>query len=423
MKRFIVFTIILLVLTFTISAEAKDSWWGSYYMPGNLALKGALGFEQSTGSTDIMAFSVYPEAEIFLYKPHFGGISPMDFGIASRNHIGIGFSESNLDSNIAAGLGVFGTFHFGFRGIGSYFTEFQDTPSNFFSQLNRFDYFFEAGAVFDLMTYDSSGMIGFGMTSGINYFINDNLAVTLEGNWWHGFAGGGIGFVFKIGPSQSISELDIKIKSVDIDLSPMYMQIYLSQFYSIYWYSFYAGGFYFDDSNYKEGQGTEWKLSSSGDNDELIISKDLLKVNEDASRWWKIKYTSGSDAIVYEFLIDEDYNILKLRFHDSDSGEVREYIPTPEELESYSMADMREISESDYKEWNKGKVSLKTDAGKFETTHLLFEESAAGYSYEWWISDTVPGRMVKFQWKSSEDSMTGELIKITSNNKSELGAF
>jgi len=126
---------------------------------------------------------------------------------------------------------------------------------------------------------------------------------------------------------------------------------------------------------------------------------------------------------VYEFLIDGDYNILKLRFLDADSGEVREYIATPEELESYSTADMREISESDYKEWDKGNVSLKTDAGKFETNHLLLEESAADYSYEWWISDTVPGRMVKFMWKSAEDSMTGELTKISKGNKTELNSY
>jgi len=80
MKRIITTFIVLLILTFTVSALEENIWWGSYYIPGNLALKGALGFEQSTDSTDIKALSVYPEAEIILYKPHFGGISPMDWG-------------------------------------------------------------------------------------------------------------------------------------------------------------------------------------------------------------------------------------------------------------------------------------------------------------------------------------------------------
>ncbi|MEA1911801.1 MAG: hypothetical protein U9N32_09045, partial [Spirochaetota bacterium] len=255
MKRVISLLIVLIIISFTLSAvEKEDVWWGSYYMPGNLALKGSVGFEQSTGSTNIMALSIYPEAEIIFFKPSFAGIAPMDFGVAARGHIGIGFSDAALDSSLAAGVGAFGTFHFGFRGIGSYFSDFKDTPSGFFSQLDRFDYFFEAGPVFDILTYDNSGLIGFGMTSGVNYFVNDNLAVTLEGNWWHGFAGGAIGAVYKIGPSPKISKLDIKIESTNIDLNPLYMQIYLSQFYSIYWYSFYAGGFYFDDSGYKEGQ-------------------------------------------------------------------------------------------------------------------------------------------------------------------------
>jgi len=84
---------------------------------------------------------------------------------------------------------------------------------------------------------------------------------------------------------------------------------------------------------------------------------------------------------------------------------------------------MREISESDYMEWDKGIVNIRTDAGSFKANHLLYTESGADYSYEWWISDTVPGRMVKFQWKSGEDSMTGELIKISKGNKSELNSF
>lgn len=420
MKRIVVVLTVLFALTFTLSSAEKESWWGSYYKPGNFIIKGAVGYEVSN---DIAALGVYPEAELMLFKPHFGGLSPMDFGVAARGHIGFGFSDSTLDSSIAAGVGVFGTFHFGFRGIGSYFTEYKDSPSAFFSQLNRFDYFFEIGPVFDFMTYDDRGLAGLGTTTGVNYYITDNFAVTLEANLWHGFAGGAIGAVYRIGPSPNISKLDIKIESVSIDLSPMYMQIYLSQFYSIYWYSFYAGGFYFDDSNYNEGQGTEWRLTSNEDKDELIIAKALLKVNDDASGWWKIKYGNGSDKIIYEFLIDKDYKLLKLRFIDEDSGEVREYTATPEEIESYSTADMREISESDYKEWNKGIVNLQTDAGSFETNHLQFTESAADYSYEWWISDAVPGRMVKFLWKSTGESMTGELIKITSGNKSELNSF
>ena len=213
MKRIAAVIIIILIFTTTVYSGEKDSWWGSYYMPGNFAVKGAIGLEASSNSTK--SFSVYPEAEIILFKPNMWGFSPVDLGIAVRGHIGLGFSDTTLDSNLSAGVGVFGTFHFGFRGVGSYFTEFEDSPTGFFSQLSRFDYFFGMGPVFDFMTYDDgSEMIGLGMTSGVNYFVNDNLAVTIEGNLWNGFAGGGIGFVYKFGPSQNVSELDIKLKKL-----------------------------------------------------------------------------------------------------------------------------------------------------------------------------------------------------------------
>ncbi len=415
MKRIITTLIILLVLTFTVSGSEENTWWGSNYMPGNFLIKGDLGFEKYN---NISSLSFYPEVEIILLKPYFGGISPVDLGLAARGHIGFGSSSNTLDSNLSAGVGVFGTFHFGFRGIGSHFTEYNDSPSGLFTQLNKFDYFFEIGPVFDLLTHDGSGLIGLGMVTGINYFVNDNLAITIEANLWHGFAGGAIGGVYKIGSSPEIRKIDI---SLDIDLDPLYFQVHLAQFYSIYWYSFYAGGFYFDDSNYKEGQGTSWKLSSGNGKDELVVKKALLKLNSDGSRWWQVKYSSGSDELVYEFLIDNEYKLLKIRFLDEDSGKVREYITTEDDFRAYNSTDMREITKSDYKEWDKGTIEIKTEAGKFTADHLKYEEDKV--SYEWWISEEVPGEMIKYEWKDSEETMTGELINITSGNKSELGSF
>ncbi len=421
MKRIITLFIVIFIFTTTVYSGEKDSWWGSYYMPGNFAVKGAIGLETSSDSTN--SFSFYPEAELIILKPSMWGFSPVDLGVAVRGHIGLGFSDTTLDSNLSAGIGVLGTFHFGFKGVGSYFTDFEDSPTGFFSQLSRFDYFFGMGPVFDFISYnDGSDMIGLGVTSGVNYFVNENLAVTLEGNWWNGFAGGGIGLVYKIGPSQNVSELDIKLNKLDIDLDPLYMQVYLAQFYSVYWYSFYAGGFYFDDDNYEAGQGTTWKLVSE-DNDELIIEKALLKINSNGSEWWKIVFSSDGEEIIYEFLIDSDYNLLKLRFIDEDTNEIREYITNSEDLKTYHQAEMDRITDSDYDKFKKGKITVKTDAGTFVADHLEYTDDSDIFKYQWWVANNVPGLLVQFSWENEEDSMTGELIRISEKNKSELNSF
>ena len=113
--------------------------------------------------------------------------------------------------------------------------------------------------------------------------------------------------------------------------------------------------------------------------------------------------------------------MLKLRFIDEDSDEIKEYVATEDDINAYNSFDMREISKSDYKEWNKGTVEIKTEAGKFTADHILYEED--GFSYNWWISKEVPGEMIKYEWKDSDETMTGELINITSGNKSEFGSF
>jgi hypothetical protein len=288
--------------------------------------------------------------------------------------------------------------------------------------MGRIDYFFGIGPVFDLIVFDDNPPIGLGTTTGANYFINEHLALTLEANWWNGFRGGALGAAIKIGPSPVVKKLEMDLKTPEYDLKPMYMQAYLAQFYSLYWYSFYIGGFYFDDSSYREGQGTRWKITTNDDPDALIIDKSLLKDNTDGSRWWKIIYNSGKDQFLYEFLVDKDYNLLKLRFIDDD-GAVQEYSPEPEDLEAYTTTEMREISEADYSRWNTGQVTVRTQAGSFKTDHLVYTEAEAQHSFEWWISEDVPGGLVKYLWKSPEDTMTGLLTDITSGNRSELDSF
>ena len=427
MKRVVSISIILLIITFTVSAVEKDEvWWGSNYMPGNVAIGGTISIESDYWSSLASipsggyesGFGVAGQAELLLYKPVFGAISPVDFGVAAKARTGFFFRNYGSSSSepwFPVGAAVMGTAHFGFKGFDIHFSEFNDSPINFFNILSRFDYFINLGVAFDILNGDSSyGPLGLAGATGVNYFVNDNFMVNAGYNLWNGYSGYYVGGSFKIGPSQ-------KTKDISIDLDILYYQVYLAQFYSVYWYTNYAGGFYFDDSNYKEGQGTEWKLTSSDDNDELIMKKSLLKLNADGSRWWQVKYIDGSDDFIYEFLLDKEYNLLKLKFIDEDTGRVREYTANEDDLAVYKTADMRAIDDSQYKEWKTETVKIKTDAGTFTADHIVHPEE--DLSYEWWISSDVPGEMIKYEWKDSEETITGELIDITSGNKSELGGF
>jgi len=227
MKQIITIIIVLFIFMFPLYAnEYTEVWWGSNYMPGNVSFEGSIGYEGGalSGGGDITALTLIPEAEIIFFKPFFGEISPVDFGAAVRGHIGFGFSDYTLDSSLSAGIGILGTFHFGFRGIGSHFTDYNDSPSSLFSQLNKFDYFAQAGIAIDLLSYDDRSMIGFAGATGFNYYMNENLALTLTGTIWNGMYGGSIGATYKIGPSQNVRELDLKFTTASFDMDPLYMQ-------------------------------------------------------------------------------------------------------------------------------------------------------------------------------------------------------
>lgn len=336
-KQSILIAVLLLLINAAVFAqEDSDIWWGSNYMPGNLVAGGTFSFESNPWPDDrylssggyAAGFCLSPKAEMILYKPVISGVSPVDFGVAAKARVGMFFrvltETQNSDPWFPIGVAAYGTAHLGFKGFNVHFSDFGDTPTVLFGYLSRLDYYLNLGLAVDLVREpeSDSSPIGIAMATGLNYFVKDNFIITTEYTYWNGFPGVAIGASLKLGKGQ-------KTKTVKIDLNPLYYQAYLGQFYALYWYSFYAGGFYFDDSNYKEGEGTVWRLTSKEDPEDFLdIEKDLLKINSDGSKWWKVKYTDEGDEIVFEFLIDNSYNLIKLRFRDTDTGKIKEYEPS-----------------------------------------------------------------------------------------------
>ena len=419
MKRVCVFIFLVSIGAAVFAEDSQEVWWGTNYMMGNFLYGGTASIEADNGmmtsTTGNAGLGVLGKIEMILYKPVMWEISPFDFGVAAKVRTGIIFPFNESDSSdpwFPLGVAAFGTAHMGFKGFNVHFSDFGDAPVLFFNILSRFDYYMNMGLAFDILKAPGSKSIGFAMATGVNYFVNENFCLTTEYTYWNGFSGFAVGGLYKLGKGQ-------KTKSVDVDLNALYYQIYLGQFYSLYWYSFYAGGFYFDDSSYKEGEGSVWKLTSkSNPGENLLVDKALLKINSDGTKWWKVKYSDDGDDIVFEFLIDTDYRIVKLRFRDADTGKIQEYEPTDKDIVTYSKEYMRTFTDSDYSEMKTGTEKVKTPAGIFLADHLVYTEEEA--DYEWWIIDKVPGNMVKFSWYDSDDKVTGILEKITKGNRSEL---
>jgi hypothetical protein len=119
-----------------------------------------------------------------------------------------------------------------------------------------------------------------------------------------------------------------------------------AQFYAIYWYAFAAGGFYFDDSTYEEGDGTVWELTSSDDAEGLLLEKALLKEESDGSRWWRVAFTSDGDRYVYEYHIGSDYRFLEMSYKDVSGNQVGSYTFKGDEGVQYGVVPTSSAAES-----------------------------------------------------------------------------
>ncbi|MDZ7794155.1 MAG: hypothetical protein U5P10_10835 [Spirochaetia bacterium] len=228
----------------------------------------------------------------------------------------------------------------------------------------------------------------------------------------------------KIGPTPKVDST--KFES-DIRASGRIMmtQMYVSQFYAIYWYAFAAGGFYFDDSTYEVGQGTVWSLTSSDENEEIRLERALLSIEDDGSKWWRVAFSREGDRLVYEYHIAPDYQLLKMRFKDVAENKVGEYefLNETDEAE-YESADVEPITPEDYAEYKTGTERVKIAGNTYECDVLEHSYSADSdeWSYTWWASQDVPGSLVQFYWElnNEEEWMQGELIEITTGNRPEL---
>jgi hypothetical protein len=206
--------------------------------------------------------------------------------------------------------------------------------------------------------------------------------------------------------------------------SAMAYQYQFGAMYSGFWS---MGWFGYKDGNYKAGQGTIWKFTGTGRGSEkpVTFERALLKVNGDASQWWRFKIESGKDTLVYEFLVGPDALVKKVRFKDPDSGTVQEFIPSQDGPQPAAGPANMPKSRADMAKYKVDKQSVKVEAGSFATDHYLYTDNAAQGSVESWVSETVPGSMVKTVYtnKKNNQTSTGELIQIESGVTTTLGSF
>jgi len=204
---------------------------------------------------------------------------------------------------------------------------------------------------------------------------------------------------------------------------------YQYQFNAFYGGMWNMGWFGYKDANYKVGQGTVWSFTSTGkgSSEPTTFERALLKVTDDSSQWWRFKLDTGKDTIIYEFLVGSDSVVKKVRYKDPDSGTVGEFVPGNTDQQPQGGPDSSSMpkSRADLAKYRVDKQKVQVKAGSFATDRYLFTDEKGSGTSESWVSETVPGYMVKSVYTSKKNSRnsTIELIQIESGVATTLGSY
>lgn len=189
---------------------------------------------------------------------------------------------------------------------------------------------------------------------------------------------------------------------------------------TIFSLAFTGGGFWLTDAEYKEGEFTifEWIIENE---DSVNMEKAFLKKTADGGEWWRIAWTSDDESVVYEALISAGKDgIDRLRARDSE-GRIDEVNLSGQMIYSppYRLEDEEIVAMS------KGNDRIDTPAGRFQAKHVAFNFGNGAGKIEWWVTEKVPGSVVKYQFVDSSGALAWSVSLVEYGKKSEtiLGSF
>lgn len=207
------------------------------------------------------------------------------------------------------------------------------------------------------------------------------------------------------------------------DLTPIYMNYLFTM-------AFHSGSYTFESAEYEPGEWTLWRLTGSESNEQpAVMERAFLHREETGNEWWRVKYVSdtgeGRDSITVEALFDpESGEFLRMRGKMPGEAEAREM---PVEEGRYGYTQPRRLTEESLEGATVGTETVQVPAGSFTTRHVRYGMGTG--TYDWWLSDDVPGGMVRYSRSYEERDTEGpdpynwtvELLDSGTGAASQLG--
>ncbi|MGM0441764.1 MAG: hypothetical protein ACQEQC_05025 [Elusimicrobiota bacterium] len=181
------------------------------------------------------------------------------------------------------------------------------------------------------------------------------------------------------------------------------------------------GGIWLWQKEFKEGEWTSWNVTTD-DNDKIKIDIAYLKDAGNNRHWWRLIYNSDEEEITYEALMNhEDFSTRRLRAQ-FDSDEPFE-VPVAEGGSYGPYGTPRRITPESLEASIQETVEVDLPAGSFQSRRGEFGVMMGQGQLELWLSDEVPGGVVKYQLTSEQSDAVGELTDYGKGAESILGSY
>ncbi len=191
---------------------------------------------------------------------------------------------------------------------------------------------------------------------------------------------------------------------------------------------FHIGGFGFYHDDFEVGQGAVWRVEAIEDDERTSFTAEraLLSREDDGSSWWYLKYTpEDEESIEYEILVDRDLQAREMYVRDPETRDVRHHVFAHDPEERREMEEGEESLDEagypteayypeDYEDYHVERVNVTIGAGSFDADLLRYIEEDEGFEYSWWVTDTVPGQIIKYEYKDTIEGgvFQGEIIEM-----------
>ncbi len=367
--------------------------WGSMYAAGNTTLSGQVAVESDGGA---LVLSAAPSVEFIVWKPVMAGIAPLDLGVQAMGRVAVPLRYAGFQ----LGLGGGGSVHFGLRGL--------ETPVS--GYLDRVDLFARFGLGFAATTSDGPGLIGYS-SSGFNYFVDDRLFIGLAYTQWGYYGGVSLQGGLRLGRGSSVSGMGGVWDAGALAIGAAAETVFVTRFYAYYFTSFYTGGYYFP-APYRVGDSTVYRVRDRDSGDSFTVERALLSEEADGSRWWRLEFRQGDESVLYEFRMRDDTRVAEILYSENGGPTVR-VVPTRTDMAAYyegaTVYDGAEDGRSK-------KETVRVGAGRFDarrvSRRVVADDGSVG-DFAWWLSDSVPGGLVKYEAEEEDDSMELTLERVS----------